>query len=85
MSTSQETVSRGQFPIDNVTYDLITLIHEKSKGLEAFDKYMQDAQGNNELGQLLQQIRQQDTENVQQLVQLLQKTGASVGSGSSSS
>jgi uncharacterized protein YegL len=85
MSTSQETVSRGQFPIDNVTYDLITLIHEKSKGLEAFDKYMQDAQGNNELGQLLQQIRQQDTENVQQLVQLLQKTGAGVGSGSSSS
>lgn len=85
MSTSQETVSRGQFPIDNVTYDLITLIHEKSKGLEAFDKYVQDAQGNNELSQLLQQIRQQDTENVQQLVQLLQRTGAGVQSGSSSS
>jgi len=85
MSTSQETVLRGQFPIDNVTYDLITLIHEKSKGLEAFDKYVQDAQGNNELGQLLQQIRQQDTENVQQLVQLLQRTGAGAQSGSSSS
>jgi uncharacterized protein YegL len=85
MSTSQETVSRGQFPIDNVTYDLITLIHEKSKGLEAFDKYVQDAQGNNELSQLLQQIRQQDTENVQRLVQLLQRTGAGVQSGSSSS
>jgi uncharacterized protein YegL len=84
MSTSQETVSRGQFPIDNVTYDLITLIHEKSKGLEAFDKYLQDAQGNNQLTQLLQQIRQQDSQNVQQLVQLLkQSSGVSAGSSSS--
>jgi hypothetical protein len=82
MSTSQETVSRGQFPIDNVTYDLITLIHEKSKGLEAFDKYVQDAQGNSELSQLLQQIRQQDTESVQRLVQVLQSTQAGVPSGS---
>jgi len=85
VNTSQETVSRGQFPIDNVTYDLITLIHEKSKGLEAFDKYLQDAQGNSELGQFLQQIRQQDTQTVQQLTQFLQRTQAGSRTGSSSS
>ena len=85
MNTSQETVSRGQFPIDNVTYDLITLIHEKSKGLEAFDHYLQDAQGNSELTQCLQQIRQQDTQMVQQLVQFLQRTQAGSQTGSSSS
>jgi exonuclease V gamma subunit len=61
----------------------VTLIHEKSKGLEAFDKYVQDAQSNNELSQLLQQIRQQDTENVQRLVQLLQRTGVQSRSSSS--
>jgi hypothetical protein len=82
MNTSQQTVSRGQFPIDNVTYDLITLIHQKSKGLEAFDKYLQDAQGNNEFSQLLQQIRQQDSQSVQQLFQLLQRTQSGVQSGS---
>lgn len=85
MNTSQETVSRGQFPIDNLTYDLITLIHEKSKGLEAFDKYLQDAQGNNELSQFLQQVRQQDTQTVQQLVQMLQKTQSGAQTGVSSS
>jgi hypothetical protein len=82
MNTSQQTVSRGQFPIDNVTYDLIALIHQKSKGLEAFDKYLQDAQGNNEFSQLLQQIRQQDSQSVQQLFQLLQRTQSGVQSGS---
>jgi hypothetical protein len=82
MNTSQQTVSRGQFPIDNVTHDLITLIHQKSKGLEAFDKYLQDGQGNNEFSQLLQQIRQQDSQAVQQLFQLLQRTQSGVQSGS---
>lgn len=85
MNTSQETVSRGQFPIDNLTYDLITLIHEKSKGLEAFDKYLQDAQGNSELTQFLQQVRQQDTQTVQQLFQMLQRTQAGNLTGASSS
>jgi hypothetical protein len=79
-SMSQETVSRGNFPLDNLTYDIITLIHEKSKGLEAFDRYMKDAQGNQQCTTLLNQIRQQDVQAVQQLFQLLQSIGAGSGS-----
>lgn len=81
MNTSQETRSRGQFPIDNLTYDLITVIHEKSKGLEAFDRYMRDAQGNSQVGQLFDQIRQQDSQFVQQLLQVL----STVSSGKTAS
>src|SRR3954469_11992924 len=33
----------GHFPMDNLTYDVVTILHEKSKGLEAFDRYTQDA------------------------------------------
>ena len=29
----------GPYGLDNLTYDLITVLHEKSKGLEAFDQY----------------------------------------------
>lgn len=85
MNTSTET--RGNFPLDNLTYDLITIVHEKSKGLEAFDRYLQDAQGNQQVSQILQQIRQQDQQFVQQLTQQLQQvlsgSGSTVGSGSS--
>lgn len=63
---------RGQnFPLDNLTYDLVTILYEKSKGLEAMDKYMRDAQGNQQISQLIQQIRQQDEQIVQQLQQHL--------------
>jgi hypothetical protein len=59
--------SSGNFPLDNLTYDLITILHEKAKGLEAYDKYQRDAQGNQEIGELIRQIRRQDEQHIQQL------------------
>lgn len=61
--------SGGNYPLDNLTFDMITLLYEKSKGLEAYDKYMRDAQASPECAQLLQQLRQQDEQAVQQLQQ----------------
>lgn len=71
----QETVSQTgkHYGIDNLSYDLITLIHEKSQGLEAFDQYIQDAQGNQQVMQILQQCRQNDQQAVQQLTQALKQ------------
>jgi hypothetical protein len=71
MTMQQETRSGQAFAIDNLTYDLVTVIHEKSKGLEAFSKYLQDAQGNQKCSQLFQQIQQQDQQAVQQLLSCL--------------
>lgn len=59
------------FALDNLTYDLITLVHEKSKALEAYGKYEHDAQGYPSIQQLLQQLRQQDEYAVQQLIRQL--------------
>ena len=61
----------GNFPLDNLCFDLITVIPEKSKALEALDKYLRDAQSDDRLRQLLEQIRQPDTEQMQQLTQHL--------------
>jgi hypothetical protein len=69
----QETVSGTGLAIDNLTYDLIAVIHEKSEGLEAYDRYMRDAQGNQQVSNLFQQIRQQDQQAVQQLTQALKQ------------
>ena len=72
----------GNKPLDDLTYDLVTIIYEKSKGLEAYEKYMQDAQGNEGVSTLLEELRSQDSEAVSRLKDELQRTlgGSSNGS-----
>jgi hypothetical protein len=69
--SGQSGQSSGSFPLDNLTYDLITVLYEKSKGLEAYDKYIQDAQNDQQARQLFEQMRQQDEQFVQQLQERL--------------
>jgi hypothetical protein len=63
--------SSGNFPLDNVTFDLVTVLYEKSKGLEAYDKYIQDMQNDQQTRQLFEQMRQQDEQFIQQIAQRL--------------
>jgi hypothetical protein len=67
-------------PLDNITYDVITVIHEKAKGLEAFDQYIEDAAEDEELVDLLETIREQDEQSIEELkphlARLLQQTAA---------
>ena len=55
-------------PISNEAYNLISALHSKLEGLEAYRKYAQD--GDN---QLWQQLTQQDVQAVQQLVGELER------------
>jgi ferritin-like metal-binding protein YciE len=71
MSNQGSMGSSGNFPLDNLTYDLITILYEKSKALEAYDKYQRDAQGNQQISNLFQQIRSQDEQHIQMLQQHL--------------
>lgn len=71
-ATAQSGMSQqGSFPLDNLTYDLVTVLYEKSKGLEAYDKYIRDAQSNQQARELFERMRQQDEQCVQQLQQQL--------------
>jgi hypothetical protein len=79
MSNQANTGSGGNFPLDNLTYDLVTILYEKSKGLEAYDKYQRDAQGNQEVIRLLQQMRQQDEQFIQQIQKHLSQLMSSQG------
>jgi bacterioferritin (cytochrome b1) len=65
--------SRSRGKIDDVLYDVITVLHQKSKGLEAYDKYMQDVQNRDEVREVFEEIRQQDEEAVQRLEQCLRE------------
>jgi hypothetical protein len=64
-SQSSRASRSGDFPLDNNTYNVITVISEKSKGLEAFDQYLEDA--DEELREIFQEIREQDTRYIEQL------------------
>jgi hypothetical protein len=56
-----------------VLYDVVTVLHEKSKGLEAYDKYDRDLQGRNEIKQIFDEIRRNDEQAVQRLKECLRQ------------
>lgn len=64
---AQNIGQRGQYPVDDLTFDIITVLYEKSKALEAYDKYLQDAQNHPQAMQLFQELRQIDTQCVEKL------------------
>jgi hypothetical protein len=58
--------------LDDLTYNVITVLHEKSKGLEAYEQYLEDASDNEEVRQIFEELRDQDLEAVGRLEQCLQ-------------
>lgn len=73
-------MAQGNYPLDNLTFDLITVLHEKSKALEAYDKYLRDAQNDQQLRQVLERVRDDDQRHVQELQQHLQRCLANASS-----
>jgi len=64
--------SKGEnYPLDNLTFDLITIIYEKSKALEAYEKYLVDARGDQTMTDLLDKMRRQDEDCVVEIQQHL--------------
>lgn len=72
-SSSRSGQSSSQGKIDNVLYDVVTVLHEKSKGLEAYDKYDRDLANNNEVKQIFDEIRRNDEQAVQRLQDCLRQ------------
>jgi hypothetical protein len=54
-------------PIDDLTYDIVTVLHQKAKGLEAYDKYLEDASDDDELTSTLEEIRENDQRSIENL------------------
>ena len=60
-------------PIDDLTSDVITVLHHKTKALAAYDKYLRDAEADDddELRALFGTMRDQDEQLVLQLKEIL--------------
>ena len=61
--------------INNLEYDLLTVLHEKAKALQAYETYIQDAQSadSQPCVELFQKLMQADQEQAQELRQHLQE------------
>lgn len=58
-------------PMDNLTYDLVTALSSKLEGLEAYQKYLKDAQSDQQCKQLFEQLMRDDRQHAEQLRQEL--------------
>ena len=61
------------YPISDLQFDVVTLVFEKSKALQAYDKYLRDATENQEIRDLMEEIRRDDKKHVEKLSAFLGK------------
>lgn len=57
--------------VSNLGFDLLTLLHNKLEGIAALEAYKVDAQGNQEVSSLLDELQQTAVQDVQKLKPLL--------------
>lgn len=62
-------------PVSNLEYDFVTVLHDKAKGLKAYETYIQDAQqaGSQPCVELFQKLHQADSEQIKEIRQHLQE------------
>ena len=56
-----------QFPLSDAAYDLIVILHEKSKALKAYETYLKDVQQDTRLCQALIEIRHDEQRHIDML------------------
>ncbi len=57
--------------VSNVGYNLLTLLHNKLEGIAALEAYKADAQGNQEISSMLDELQQTAVQEVARLKPLV--------------
>ena len=58
-------------PLDDLTFDLVTILQKKARALQAYEEYLRDADEDEEVHELLTRLRRQDEEDVRALKEVL--------------
>lgn len=58
-------------PADDLVYDLVSVQYHALKAAEAYDKYLQDAEGHDDVREFLQQCRDEDAQRAERCHALL--------------
>lgn len=62
---------RTESPLDDLTYDVITVLQNKAKALEAYDKYIRDADEDDEAREAFEEMKRADQEHIRILKEVL--------------
>jgi hypothetical protein len=62
-----EMHTNPQYPLSNAAYDVIVILHEKSKAIEAYERYIADLQEDTSLRQALVAIRHDEQRHIETL------------------
>lgn len=57
----------GFYPISDLQFDVVCVIYEKSKALQAYDHYKRDSKANPELDKIFEQIAADDRKHIEML------------------
>lgn len=58
-------------PASDVVYDLVAIQYHALKGGQAYEKYLQDARGNEKVEQFLRRVKEEDHRRAQEAHELL--------------
>jgi hypothetical protein len=58
-------------PADDVVYDLVSIQYHALKGAELHEKYMQDAEGHDDVVEFIRQVRDEDARRAESCHKLL--------------
>ena len=62
---------RTESTLDDLTYDVITVLQNKAKALEAYDKYIRDADEDDEAREAFEEMKRADQEHIRILKEVL--------------
>jgi hypothetical protein len=66
-------------PADDIVYDLVTIQYHALKGAEATDKYLQDAEGHDDVRAFFEEVARQDADRAVRAHELLGQLTSSSG------
>jgi hypothetical protein len=58
-------------PADDIVYDLVSIQYHALKGAELYDKFMQDAEGHDDVAEFVSQVRDEDARRAERCHELL--------------
>lgn len=67
----REDKGLGFYPISDLQFDVVTIVFEKSKALQAYDAYIRDSKANPDLLKIFEEIAADDRKHIEKLKQFL--------------
>lgn len=58
-------------PASDLVYDLVSIQYHALKGAHVYDRYLEDAKGNDDVAQFIQQVKEEDAYRAERAHELL--------------